>query len=270
MSFEGKCVVVTGGASGIGKALAYAFKAEGALVCIADNDQAAAEKTAETGGFMGLFCDVRHEASVNDMIAAVERRLGPIDIFVSNAGVFKGQPGHAASASNADWALNWEVHVMAHVYAARALLPTMLDRGDGTFVQMTSAAGLLSQIGDAAYSATKHAAVSFAQSLAIEHGDAGIKVSCVCPQYVATDLLGLDESVALDHENLLTAAQVADHVIEGLRCGRFLILPHHQVSQYAVVRAKDSDRWIKGMRALKDQASDKNCIDPRQQYRLGQ
>ncbi|MFK7868181.1 MAG: SDR family NAD(P)-dependent oxidoreductase [Roseobacter sp.] len=270
MSFEGKCVVVTGGASGIGKALAQAFKAEGAFVCIADIDRVAAEKTAETCGFLGLFCDVRSEASVGEMIATVEQQLGPVDVFVSNAGVFKGQPSHAASASNADWALNWEVHVMAHVYAARALLPKMLERGDGTFVQMTSAAGLLSQIGDAAYSATKQAAVSFAQSLAIEHGDAGIKVGCVCPQYVATDLLGLDESAALDHDNLLTAAQVAGHIIEGLGCGRFLILPHRQVSEYALIRAKDPERWIKGMRALKDKAGQKNCIDPQEQYRLGQ
>jgi NAD(P)-dependent dehydrogenase (short-subunit alcohol dehydrogenase family) len=179
---------------------------------------------------------------------------GDTDIYVSNAGLARGAPGHAASQSNADWDLNWQIHVMAHVYAARSLLPSMIARQSGYLVNVSSAAGLLNQIGDPAYSATKHAAVSFAESLAITHGAEGIGVSVVCPQYVATPLLGLGDADAEGQVNLLTADQVAEAIALGIEAGRFLILSHPAVKGYAVQRAQDHDRWIEGMKKLRAKA----------------
>ena len=182
--------------------------------------------------------------------------MGPIDVFVSNAGLGCGEPTHAASADNDVWNLNWQVHVMAHVYAARALLPGMIERGSGYLVNVASAAGLLNQIGDAAYSATKHAAVSFAESLAISHGAQGVGVSVVCPQYVATPLLGLDDKDAKDRASLLTADDVAQAVVEGIEANRFLILSHPVVRDYTLLRAQDHDRWITGMQMLRAKAQE--------------
>jgi NAD(P)-dependent dehydrogenase (short-subunit alcohol dehydrogenase family) len=206
-------------------------------------------------GVRGFSCDVSRAEDLTRLIDAVEGDVGPIDIFVSNAGISLGQPDHAASASDDDWMRNWTIHVLSHVWAARALLPGMLARGSGCFVQIASAAGLLNQIGDAAYSASKHAAVSFAESLAIEHGDAGIRVALVCPQYVATRLLGLGEADAARHETLLAPSQVAEAVLAGLREDRFLVLPHPQVADYMRRRTDDPDAWIAAMRKLKARAS---------------
>lgn len=254
MEIAGKTVVITGGASGIGAALARRMAGMGARVCIADRDSAAAEVLAAEIGGMAQRCDVTDEAEVLSLVSAVTERLGEINIFVSNAGIGRGEPDHAASAPNDVWALNWNVHVMAHVYAARALLPGMIARGSGHFVQVASAAGLLNQIGDAAYSATKHAAVSFAESLAIIHGEDGIGVSVVCPQYVATPLIGLTDADATGRETLLTAADVADAIVQGVEAGQFLILSHPQVRGYAILRAQDHDRWVQGMRLLRAKA----------------
>ncbi|WP_300056802.1 SDR family oxidoreductase [uncultured Roseobacter sp.] len=252
--FEGQTIIITGGASGIGAALAYRLHQSGAEVAIADRDQEALRATAARIGCLGVQCDVTREGDIRGCIGEVTKAFGPVDMFVSNAGLFAGQPGHPASASDDVWMRNWMVHVMAHVYAARAILPSMLERGSGRLVQITSAAGLLNQIGNAAYSATKHAAVSFAESLAIAHGDAGLDVSVVCPQYVATPLLGFDESGVLEGKGLLTADQVAQAIIEGVEAGRFLILPHPEVALHAQRRAADHDRWIDGMRRLHAQA----------------
>ena len=193
---------------------------------------------------------------IRSLVAHATESLGPVDVFVSNAGFARGELGHAASASNEVWQLNWEVHVMSHVYAARALLPDMIARGSGYFVNVASAAGLLNQIADAAYSATKHAAVSFAESLAITHGADGIGVSVVCPQYVATPLIGLSDEDAEGQDALLTADDVADVVIQAVADERFLVLPHPVVAQYTGLRAADHDRWIKGMQMLKAKAFD--------------
>lgn len=250
MKFRDKVVVITGGASGIGMALARAVLAKGAKTVLFDIDKREVEAIAEQLGCLGLACDVTREADLRMCIGQVTDRLGDIDVFVSNAGIFTGQPGHAASAADAVWMQNWSLHVMAHVYAARILLPEMLARGSGYFVNVASAAGLLNQIGDAAYSATKHAAVSFAESLAISHGDAGIGVSVVCPQYVATPLIGMSEADYGSYAGLLTADDVAQSIVAGVTAGRFRILPHPDIAQFALQRSKDHDRWIEGMQRL--------------------
>ena len=251
MDISGKTVVITGGASGIGAALARQMAERGAHVGIADlNGEAARDMASQVNG-VGVACDVAREQDILGAIAATEAAFGPVDIFVSNAGLGRPQPDHAASASNEIWNLNWQVHVMAHVYAARALLPAMLERGSGYFVGVASAAGLLNQIGDAAYSATKNAAVSFAESLHISHADQGIGVSVVCPQYVATPLLGLSDEDASSVGSLLTADQVAETMIEGIEAETFRILPHPQVADYVSLRAQEPQKWLNGMRKLK-------------------
>ena len=256
MNLDQKTVIITGGASGIGAAMATRFAAEGARVVVADLDAAAAQATAATFGGLGLPCDVTKEDDIQALVQRTEAEHGPIDLFCSNAGLAVGEPSHAASASNADWSRAWEVHVMAHVYAARAVLPGMIDRGQGYLLQMASAAGLLNQIGDAAYSATKHAAVSFAESLAITHGRDGIKVSVICPQYVATPLLGdATPDEAGDAPGLLTPEEVAETVLQGVAEERFLILPHPQVAQYLQFKSADHDKWLESMRRLRDKVS---------------
>jgi len=252
MEVKDKIVVVTGGGSGIGKSLCSRFASEGARAAVADLKGDAARQTAEQIGGLAVACDVTREADIRNLVDRTERHFGPIDLFCSNAGILAGEPGHAASASNAIWQANWEIHVMAHVYAARAVLPGMIERGKGYFLQMISAAALLNQIGDTAYSTTKHAALGFAEALAITHGEDGIKVSVVCPQFVATPMLGYREGEGVDEERgIIGPNQVADSVIAGLKEERFLILPHPRVEDYRQTKAADYDRWIRGMRRLR-------------------
>jgi NAD(P)-dependent dehydrogenase (short-subunit alcohol dehydrogenase family) len=252
-----KVIVVTGGANGIGLALARRFKQEGARhVTIADLDAAKALIAARELGGLGVGCDVSVEADIRDVVAQTEHSAGPIDLFCSNAGIAISDPDfmNAASAAEAAWEKNWRIHVMAHVYAARAVLPSMIARKQGYFLNTASAAGLLSQIGSGTYSATKHAAIGFAEHLAITHRDDGIKVSVLCPQAVRTAMLGNSEndagkSAAVD--GVLTPEQVADAVMQGLAEERFAILPHPQVAQYVLKKATDYDRWIGGMAKLR-------------------
>ncbi|MFT5174628.1 MAG: NAD(P)-dependent dehydrogenase (short-subunit alcohol dehydrogenase family) [Gammaproteobacteria bacterium] len=252
MNVQDKTVVVTGGASGIGEALATRFAREGARVVVADLDLAKAQHTAQQCAGLAVTCDVTKEADIQHLVDVSEQHFGPIDLFCSNAGICFGEPDLATSASNAQWQTSWELHVMAHVYAARAVLPAMIARGSGYFLQTASAAGLLSQIGDAAYSTTKHAALGFAESLAITHGDDGIKVSVICPQYVATPMLGYEQGDDFSqHDGLISPAQLADTVIEGLAQERFLILPHPLVQKYCTHKTADYDRWLSGMRRLR-------------------
>ena len=252
MNLKDKTVVVTGGARGIGKALSQAFSDQGARVVVAD---ILAEETSETAAAisgLAVTCDVSREEDIQQLVIAAESAYGPIDLFCSNAGICRGEPEHSASASNETWQACWDIHVMAHVYAARAVLPSMLKRGEGYFVQMASAAGLLSQIGDAAYSASKHAAVGFAESLSITHGDDGIKVSVICPQYVATPMLGYGEGEDADQfPGVISPNQLAETVIEGIEAEKFLILPHPDVSQFIQYKTSDYDRWLGGMRKLR-------------------
>ena len=254
MKFDGSSVVITGAGSGIGAAIARHAAAKGARVCVSDLEGDKASAVADEIGGMAVPCDVRDEAQVKNLIDHATKEQGAVDIYVSNAGLGKGDPSHAASQPNDQWELNWQVHVMSHVYASRALLPGMIERKSGHLVNVASAAGLLNQVGDAAYSATKHAAVSFAESLAITHGSDGIGVSVVCPQYVATPLLGLSDEDAAKQASLLTADDVAVAVVDGVEAGRFLILSHPEVQTYALHRAKDHDRWVTGMQMLRAKA----------------
>ena len=252
MDLKDKVAVVTGAAGGIGLAVAKRFAEAGAKVAISDLNADKVMQVAEQIGALGVVCDVTREDQVKTMIAQVQDTLGPIDVFHSNAGVGFGEPDTAASASNETWQLCWDVHVMAHVYASRALLPGMIERGQGYLISTASAAGLLNQIGDAAYSATKHAAVSFAESLAIAHGDQGIKVSVICPQYVATPMLGFDAPAdAPDHPNLIKPDDVADTLMHAMAEGHFRVLPHPDVAGFAQLRTADPDRWLGGMRKLR-------------------
>lgn len=254
MELDGKVVVVTGGANGIGKACATRFSAEGARVVVADLDGAATKAAADAIGALGIATDVSVEADIRHLVSETEKQLGPIDLFHSNAGI--GVSG-GIDASDEEWQRIWDVNLMAHVYATRAVLPSMLDRGEGYLLSTASAAGLLTNIGNASYSVTKHAAVALAEWLSITYGDQGIKVSCLCPQGVATNMLlgGRDvgdpgASAVMAAADVLQPEEVADAVVEGIRAERFLILPHREVEQYFQRKANDYDRWLGGMRRL--------------------
>ena len=256
MDVNGKVVIVTGGGNGIGKALCERFHQEGARkVVVADREEDSAAAVASAIDGDAFAVDVRDESQIQAMVAAVEERYGVIDLFCSNAGIIAtdGEPWWATSAPNSTWQAMWEIHVMSHVYAARACLPGMLERGTGYFLNTASAAGLLSQVGDAAYSTTKHAAIGFAESLAITHGDDGIRVSVLCPQAVATRMVGSigdGDGGTAGVDGILTPQQVADEVVQGLAREEFLILPHKEVVQYRQRKTDDYDRWIGGMAKL--------------------
>jgi NAD(P)-dependent dehydrogenase (short-subunit alcohol dehydrogenase family) len=250
MQVAGKVVVVTGGANGIGRALSRRFAVEGArAVVVGDlNGPQALDVASEIAG-VAVQADVATEADVQRLVQRTLDEFGVIDLFCSNAGI--GVDG-GAEARDADWEQSWRVNVMAHVYAARAVLPAMLDRGEGYLLQTVSAAGLLSQIGSAPYTATKHAALGLAEWLAITYGDRGIKVSALCPMGVRTNMLKKAEfgggSFLLD--SALEPEQVADSVIKGLAEEKFLILPHPEVAEFFQRKAADHDRWLRGMRRL--------------------
>ena len=261
MDLSQQVAVVTGGANGIGRALSRALHEAGARVAVADLDFASARMLAAEVDGLALKLDVGKERQVIDTIERTEAELGGIGIFVSNAGVAFGDgPEGAASAPNAQWQACLDVNLMAHVYAARAMIPRMKARGGGCLVNVASAAGLLSQIGEAAYTASKHAAVAFAESLAITHGDDGIQVCLVCPQAVATRMTGFnDDGTAAgetgfggnDVDGIVSADYVADCILQGIREQRFLILPHPEVTTYVQRKAGDHDRWIGGMRRFR-------------------
>jgi len=252
MQLRDKTVIVTGGASGIGRALAERFAKGGAKVALADLAIEKAEVVAKEIGGLALTCDVTKEEDINRLVELTERELGPLDLFCSNAGIGFGEPNLVTSASNAEWQSSWDIHVMAHVYAARAVLPGMIERGGGYFLQTASAAGLLNQIGDAAYSTTKHAAIGFAEALSITHGDDGIKVSVLCPQFVATPMLGYDNDANPEpSQGVILPREVAESAVEGIAEERFLILPHPVVEQYRQNKAANYQRWLGGMRKLR-------------------
>jgi NAD(P)-dependent dehydrogenase (short-subunit alcohol dehydrogenase family) len=255
MELVDRNVVVTGAGSGIGRALARRFADERprALI-VADLNLDAAQATAEEVGATAVRVDVSREAEIVALVERARELGGPIDVFFSNAGV--PGPGGGPDGSNDEWQRTWEINVMAHVWAARAVLPEMVERGDGYLLSTASAAGLLTQVSALAYSATKHAAVSVAEWLAINYGDAGVKVSCLCPQGVRTPMLdlALDQdpigSVALVTEGLLDPDEVAEVVVAAMREERFLILPHPQVADHMALKATQPARWIGGMRKL--------------------
>jgi NAD(P)-dependent dehydrogenase (short-subunit alcohol dehydrogenase family) len=251
MNIRDKVVVVTGGANGIGRALCRRFAADGARgVVVADLDGDGAAHVAKEIGGLAVTTNVSVEADIVRLVAQSIDIFGPIDLFCANAGVF-GESG-GAEVPNEAWRQIWDVNVMAHIYSARAVLPGMLARGAGYLLHTASAAGLLTQVGGAPYAVTKHAAVAFAEWLSITHGDAGIKVSCLCPQGVRTQmLLGADgERESFLKEGAIEPEDVAEAVIAGLAEERFLILPHPEVAEYFRRKADDYDRWLRGMRRL--------------------
>ena len=255
MELRNKVVLVTGGANGIGRALCERFAAEGVRgVAVVDLDLATAEGVAGPIGdrAIAIGADVGRELDVVAAVEKTEERFGTIDLLVSNAGI--GVLG-GVEAPNEAWQQIWDVNVMAHVYAARAVLPGMLARGEGYLLHTASAAGLLTNLGTLPYSVTKHAAVGLAEWLAITHGDAGIKVSCLCPQGVRTNMVqqASDGGTAGDvvvAQGLLEPEDVAEAVVQGLRAETFLILPHPEVLTYFQRKAGDYDRWLAGMRKL--------------------
>jgi NAD(P)-dependent dehydrogenase (short-subunit alcohol dehydrogenase family) len=258
MELKDKHVVVTGGAGGIGRALIRAFAAEGArAVVAADRDLAGAQAIAQEVGGMAVELDAGSERSVLDLIERATETNGLIDVFVSNAGVPGAMGG--PEASDEVWDEAWRVNVMAHVWASRALLPQMRERGEGYLVNTASAAGLLTQVSSLVYSVTKHAAVALAEWLAIEYRDEGVRVSCICPQGVRTPMLDLamEEpagAAALTAGGLIEPEDVADAVVAGLREERFLILPHENVARFMERKGSDPERWLAGMRKLVGQA----------------
>ncbi len=257
MKVENKVVVVTGGASGIGEALCDAFSRSGArMIVVADLDGEKAAAVAKTVGGVAFQVDVTKEDQVAEMAAQVVETHGAIDLYCSNAGIFHMDSDPLHTTSNELWQLSWEVNVMAHVYASRAVIPGMLKQGSGYFLITASAAGLLNQIGSASYGTTKHAAVGFAETLSIKYADKGIGVSALCPQAVRTPMverLGGPGVAGLD--GTLEPQQLAQAVLEGLEAERFLILPHPDVLTYIQHKAADYDRWLRAMRRLRDQFS---------------
>ena len=251
MDIKNKITVVTGAASGIGRVLCEAFAAEGAahVICV-DRDAEGAKATAEKVGGTAFTVDVSKKAQVVQMIETVERDIGPIDLYFSNAGI--SIPGGVAT-SDANWQRTWEVNVMAHIWAARALVPLMAARGGGYFLITASAAGLLNQVGSASYGVSKHAAVGLAEWIAMSHGDEGIKVSVLCPQAVRTEMTRGNEDHVASIDGMMEPEPVARACVEAIRDETFLILPHTEVRGYMQNKVADYDRWIGGMRKLNRQ-----------------
>lgn len=250
MEMKNRVIVVTGGASGIGAALLRRFRQEGAAgLVVADRDAAGAERVAAEVGGLAVPTDVGSEASMQQLIERATRHYGRVDVLCSNAGIARGG-GLAAPLD--DWQDCWDVNLMAHVHGARAVLPQMLERGEGYLLQTASAAGLLSHPESATYAVTKHAAVAFAEWLSMNYGERGIRVSCLCPQGVRTPMLmgkdGDRKSFLLD--GAVSPEQVAADVVQAMREERFLVLPHPEVLDYLRRKTADVDRWLGGMRRL--------------------
>ena len=247
MQVTGKVIVVTGGASGIGRALCRRFAQEGAkAVVVADIDEEGAKAVAGEIAGLSIKCDVSKEEEIINVVRQTEEKGGPIDMFCSNAGIMLGG---GVEAPNEGWQRIWEINVMAHVYAARAVIPGMIERGEGYLLNTASAAGLLNQIGSAPYSVTKHAAVGLAENLAITYGDQGIKVFVLCPQAVRTEMTRDGAGVA-EVDGMIEPEQLVDTVMEALTEDRFLILPHPVVQTYMERKVSDYDRWLHGMMRL--------------------
>ncbi|MBS0340621.1 MAG: SDR family oxidoreductase [Proteobacteria bacterium] len=250
MDIRNKVAVVTGAASGIGRAVAIRLAQEGArAVVAADLDLAGAQAVAGEIGAQALAvrCDVSQEADIQALVAAARERHGQVDIFISNAGIL-GRPG-GFELEDALWDKMWQIHGMAHVWAARAVVPDMVARGEGYFLVTASAAGLLNIVETAPYGVTKHAAVAFAEWLRIAYGRRGLRVSCLCPQSVQTGMVTGDGGSA-GHDGILSAEQVAAEVVATMESEKFLVLPHPQVLQYFQAKAADYDRWLGGMQKL--------------------
>ena len=253
MDYNGKVVAISGGGRGIGYAMAKAFHAQGAKIALGDL-KGAEQAAKDFDGFGGVL-DVTNPDSVSRFVADAEKALGPIDVFVSNAGVFLDtNKREAAGTSDEAWATSFEVNVMGAVRTAREIVPSMRERGGGVFVIVASAAGLLSQVGGPAYTSTKHAAVAFAETLAIMHGDEGVQVVCVCPQAVNTPMLtdnASDDVNVAAADGVVEPEDVAKATLAAIEDKRFLALSHPEVVQYEQFRAASREKWISAMRKFK-------------------
>ncbi len=249
MELKDRVAVITGGSGGIGRAMARAFLAEGArTVVLADLDPDAVGRAAAEIGCEARACNVTDEAQVADLVEWTLANHGPVDLFCSNAGA--GAEGVLTDATNEAWQAQWDLHVMSHLYAARAVLPSMIARGEGYLLNTASAAGLLAAIGSGPYTVTKAAAVKLAEFLSITHGDDGIRVSVLCPQGVNTAMapksLGDGQT-----DGIIEPDDLARVVVAAIRDERFHVLPHPEVAEYVKRKADDPDRWLKGMRRLR-------------------
>lgn len=250
MDIRDKVAIVTGGASGIGTGIAKRFAEEGARgIVVADVNLERAEGVAREIGStaVAMRCDVSREADIQALVAATRARFGQVDIYISNAGILGRMGGF--ELEDALWDKMWQIHGMAHVWAARAVVPEMVARGEGYFLVTASAAGLLNIVETAPYGVTKHAALAFAEWLRIAYGRRGVRVSCLCPQSVQTDMVTGDGGSA-GHDGILTPAQVAAEVVNTMRDEKFLVLPHPEVLTYFRNKGQDYDRWIGGMQKL--------------------
>jgi len=254
VDLSGRHVVVTGGAHGIGEALCRRFAREGArVVVVADRDEAGAEAVARAIGGTSFGLDVADPEQIRRLVVWAREAHGEIDLFCSNAGI---SIAGGTEVPAAEWQRIWEINVLAHVHAAQALLPAWIERGQGYLLHTVSAAGLLSQIGSAPYSVTKHAALGLAEWLAITHRGQGIRVSALCPQAVRTAMTaGLEGGGVAGVDGMLDPDAVADEVIRGLAEERFWILPHPEVAEYVRRKAGDIDRWLRGMQKLQERYS---------------
>ena len=247
MKIKDKVVVVTGAASGIGRGLCYRFAAEGPKgIVVSDYNAEGAAQVAKDIGGLAIPADVSKEAEIKNLVEMTTQHYGPIDLFCSNAGI---PAAGGAEAPDSVWQQCWDIHVMAHVWAARAVLPSMIERGGGYLLQTGSAGGLLTTLGQAPYAVTKHAAVAFAEYLAITHAHQNIKVSCLCPFGVISGMLPEDAEGVGEYilQTAITAEQCADYVVEALDREEFLILPHPEILDYFKARANNHEKWLRNM-----------------------
>jgi len=255
MELNGKSIVITGAGSGIGAALARRFAQENpSALVLADLNQQNVEAVADEVGGVAVRTDVGREEDIHALVARAREVAGRVDVFFSNAGI-PGPEGGPPDASNQEWDQAWRINVMAHVWAARALLPEMTERGDGYLLSTASAAGILTQVGAMVYSVTKHAAVSVAEWLHINYAGDGVKVSCLCPLGVRTPMLeqAMEDTIgaaALLQDELLEPSDVAEAVVAGIREERFLIFPHPQLAKYMSHKGSDNERWLAGMKRM--------------------
>ena len=258
MQVKEKVIVVTGAASGIGKALCERFAIEGASAIVAtdinsEGVNATVSDISDQSQALGITCDVGKEEEATELVAKTLEAFGHIDLFCSNAGIFT--PG-GEDVPTEKWQAIWDINVMSHVFAARAVLPGMLERGEGYLLNTSSAAGLLNQVGSAPYATTKHAAIGFAEWLSITYGNRGIKVSALCPQAVRTAMTAGGDGGVAGLDGMLEPEQLANTVIETLAEERFLVLPHPEVLTYMRRKTDDYDRWLGGMRRLHERFED--------------
>ena len=248
MDPKDKVIIVTGGASGIGRSIARRFAQEGArAVVVADLHLEPAQAVANEIGGLAVRCDVSKEADIQALVATTRERYGRVDAYISNAGILGRMGG--LDLEDALWNKMWEVHSMAHLWAARAVVPEMVGRAEGFFMVTASAAGLLTIVESPAYAVTKHAAVAFAEWLRIAYGRRGVQVACLCPQAVRTAMVAGDGGSA-GQDGVLPPERVADEVVKVLASGEFLVLPHPEVLQYLQFKAQNYDRWLGGMQKM--------------------